>query len=1202
MTTAKRSIPIRKILTIAALVIIICLSLLLLSLALLPTLVSSQAVQTRIQTVLASSMKRQVTWSDMTLTWSDGLALSGLKLGAGPAPLIKSGVDQLVIAPGISRGADGRFGIDLAVKITNVQAELAPGPPKAPPPPGKDPLTLMAEAIQKIQGLDFPLPVDLRVQVEVAPLRVTYRTPAPGKQLHLDDFSFHLAMPSLATQPVVAELNGRVVVDGRDMGKVNFSAKVSDLVTRERRIRLASAQFAVTAAAPGTSLTLDGGLGLTDGFSALGKLDLPPLLAVAHPFIPPATPELSGTLELLLRAKADAGRDLHATVTLAGTGLAAHGGALKAKRVGPLDVKLGQRIVTDHRRQRVEFPGGTLVIPELLAAAWNAAVTNPTVPARSLDLQFGPVRLDLARARAVAAPFLPPDTPVKDLSGELTLRTLNLKLNGPGNSGDLAVADLGVTLPRLRVALKKGELAAADVELLLEKVSCPLIAKLPVKLALDLRWNVKNAVLSGAQPLSIKGARGAVGVAVSELNLKSASPRNIAASIVVTQSLDLDRGSSGTQFSVEKAHQQLRLLARLAENGDIEAALPECSFTAAALQGKKDGKRIGPLPLTASLTATDLRLAAASGAKPSFKHADVKISAGDALQLAVEAALSGASPQRATSNGSVRLDLQRALPLVAAFIPPDLKGDGIVSAAWDLAAPLPANAPAAEVHPLRRARTALSLFDTCEVSIKLDKVSATVPSATGPVTVAGLQSAPDLRIVSAKKGESVRLAGGLRLSGVNGLPGAAGKIPSPRGSFDFDGQLNGWREFRLSEALRIDPLAVVHEAELNVSRIDTLLDEKQPFSVATLVKRLDATLLATVDGEFSRDLKALLPGVDLAGAITSALRVDLAAGRELALRCSLATREFGAQLANGTKIEGLRSDIAINRNYSLAVASPGERWTPLSAALVRPAAVAAANPGAAGIIGRIHDDLRGDVRGTRSFSIRKVTTKAAGVPLVLTALEGDLLFSQESTGLGFFQADLLGGTILARSLFDLKPPVPVIGAAGSFSNLDITYLLPKDAKRQQADQDAEITGEMTLTVPLIAEQRELSEQLRLALNIRKIGSNTLERALFSLDPYERNEQLVAQRKMLRLGSLKGLRATAVDGAFSMEGEAQIKGVAVLLPSVDRVRISELPLRQELVKYREKIMALRGFLDLVRADTLVVGPKGELTLKRRSYEK
>jgi hypothetical protein len=275
---------------------------------------------------------------------------------------------------------------------------------------------------------------------------------------------------------------------------------------------------------------------------------------------------------------------------------------------------------------------------------------------------------------------------------------------------------------------------------------------------------------------------------------------------------------------------------------------------------------------------------------------------------------------------------------------------------------------------------------------------------------------------------------------------------------------------------------------------------------------------------------------------------------------------------------------------------------PLSASLVRPAAVAAANPGAAGIIRRIHNDLRGDISGTRSFSIRRISTKAAGVPLLLTALEGDLLFSQEKTGLSFFQGDLLGGTLLASSVFDLKAEIPVLDAASSFSNIDITYLVPKTAKMQQMSQDAEITGEMSLTAPLTSEQRELFEQLRLMLNIRKIGSHTLERALFSLDPYERNEQLVAQRKMLRLGTLKGLRATAVDGAFSMEGEAQIKGVSAKLPNVDRVRISELPHRQELVKYREKIMALRGFLDLVRADTLVVGPKGELSLKRRSYEK
>jgi hypothetical protein len=1200
MTTTKRNIPVKKILTIAALTIAVGLSLLLLFITFLPALISSQSVQTRIQKTLSTSMKRQVTWSSLTATWSDGFALTGLKLVDGPAPLLKSDIEQLVISPGIGRGSDGRFGVDLVVRIKNVQAELAPGPPKAVPPPGKDPLTLLAEAIQKIQGLDFPLPLDLRVQADIAPVQVIYRVPAPGKQLQLQDFSFHLAMPSLATKPVIAEANGRVTVGGREMGRVTFGAKVSDLVTKERRIHLASALFAVAAAAPGTSLTLSGGLSQADGFAARLKLDLPRLLAVARPFVPPNVPELAGTIELLLKAKADANRDLHATVTLDGSGLVAGGGSLKAKRVGPLNVKLQQLISTDHLQQKVDFPGGAITVPGLLDAKWSATVNRPTASGRTVNAALGPLRLDLAKARSIAAPFLPPDTPVKDLSGELTLRSLDLKLNGPGNNGELAVAGVGVKLPRMGLTLKKGKLTATDIELLLDKAACPLVARLPNRLTAELRWSVKNAAMSGAQPLSIQGAHGTVGVEVSDLNLKSASPRKVAASAIVTQSFDLDHVSSGTMIVMEKVHEQLRFLVRAADNGDIAANLPQFTFTAASLQGVRAGKRFGPLPLSASLKAADLRLSAAKGAKPTLKHSDAKISVGDAMQLVAEATLSESSPQRAASRGTARLDLRRALPLAAAFVPAGLKADGVVSAAWDLAAPLPDNAFVADKNRLRNARAVLSLLDTFEMSLKLDTISATVPSANGAINVTGLRSAPDLRIVATKRGESVQIEGGLLFSGLIGLPGTAGKLPLQHGSFLFNGQLTGWREFRLSEEFRIDPLTVAHEAELNVSRIDALFDEKEPFTPATLIKRLDATLLATFDTSFPRDLKPLIPGVDLGGRAAASLRVDLAAGRELALRCSLKTDDFGAQLANGTKLEGMRSDIAINRVYSLAVASPGDRWTPLSTALVHPVPATTANPGAAGIIGRIHDDLRGDVRGTRSFSIRRLTTKAAGVPLVITALEGDLLFNQENIGLSFFQADLLGGTILARSLFDLKPAVPVIAAASSFSNLDITYLLPKDAKNRQTDQDAEINGEMNLTAPLTPEQRELFEQLRLALNIRKIGSNTLELALFSLDPYERNEQLVAQRKMLRLGTLKGLRATAVDGAFSMEGEAVIKGVAVQLPNVDRVRISELPQRQELVKNREKIMALRGFLDLVRADTLVDGPKGELSLKRRSY--
>ncbi len=1200
MSTFMHKIPVKRICKIAVFAIFAGVLLLSVTLASLPTLINSHTVQNRIQKALSSSMKRQVAWSNLVMTWPAGLTLSGFTFGDGPAPLLRAEIDRITIVPGFGRGTDGGFGIDLTIRIHTVRADLAPGPAKPPSPkPAKDPLTLLAETIQKVQKLDVPLPVDLRVMVEVAPMQVTYHAPPPGKQLQLRDFSLRFAMPSLAARPVTAEVNGRVSANGHDVGNVTFNAKVSDLVTKTSRVHLASALFSVDTTAPGTSMTLTGGLSQSEGFAARVKLDLPGFQAIAGPFIPPTVPKLEGNFELLLRAKSDANRDLHASLTIDGSGLAARGGSLKAKKVGPLDLKLRQLIATDHTRQRVDFSSGTLSIPGLLDAAWNASVTRPTSPERALEIRFGPLRLDLARVFSLSAPFIPATVPVTDIAGEASLRSLILHLNGPGNHGTLAVNGFGIIIPRVRLALVKGDLTAENTELTLDMAECPLSATVPTRLTADLLWSIGKTRLSGVEPLTVLGMRGKVGVALSDLNLKGASPRRVSASAVMTQTLDLDRASLGIRLTAENVHEQLRILARAADNGEITADLPEFAVTVDSLHGTQSGRRIAPFPLAASLTATDLHITTVKGVRPTLKHAAAVISAGDFLRFTADAALSGASPQRATSSGTARIDLHRALPYAAPFAPKGLKADGVVTAVWDMAGPLPEKALSAEKHPLRNARTVLSLFDTLEFGLKLDTISASVPSARGTITVTGLRTGPELHFVTARKGESARFDGGLLFAGVNGLPGAAGKLPVQHGSFVFNGELSGWREFRLSEALRIDPLALSHEAELNVSRIDALLEEKEPFNTVTLLKRLDATLIAGFDGKFSRGMKQLLPGFDVAGTVSSAVRVDLSAAHELALRCSLSTKDFDVQIANGTKVEGLSSDIAVNRVYSLA-ASTGERWTPLSTALIRPAAVVPENPGAAEIIGRIHDDLRGDMNGARSFTIRRVTTKASGVPLVITALEGDLLFTREMSGLSFFQADLLGGTLLARGLFDLRPEVPNITAAGSFSHLDITYLLPAENRKRQGDQDAEITGEMSLTAPLTAEQRELFEQLRLALNVRKIGSNTIERALFSLDPYERNEQVVAQRKMLRLGGLKGLRATAVDGAFSMEGEAYIKGVTVDLPKVERLRISELPLRRELVKNRSAIKTLRGVLDLVRADSIVVGPKGELSLKRRKY--
>ncbi|MDD2856246.1 MAG: hypothetical protein PHU01_12010, partial [Desulfuromonadaceae bacterium] len=1086
--------------------------------------------------------------------------------------------------------------------IKNVRAELAPPPTKPEPPSSKDPLTELAESIQKIQKLDFPLPVDLSVMVDVAPINIEYRSPLPKKSLQLHDFSFRFEMPSLAVDPITANMEGRVNVDNRKVGKVDLRAKVSNLTTRERRIHIASALFDVESDVPGIYLKFTGGLTQVDGFNANCRIELPELFSVAAPFIPHNTPLLSGELKLLLLARADKNSNLQADFRFDASALSATGGAIGKKRVGPLDITLNQKITTDHLKETVVFSDGNLVIGRAVDASWSASVKRPTFSDRTLDVLLGPIQIDLQKTVSITAPFLPSKSPVREIAGEVFLRSMNLNLNGAEDRGTVVVSGLGVKLPVLKIQQKSGELKLEGLDILLDRLNSPLRNKLPTKLTADLNWSVKRALLSGGREISLQGGRGTFGLIVEDLDLKSKSPYKVTASAVVTQTLDLDHALIGTDLSLENIHKQVRLSGYAAEDGQIKAFIPEFVLKVGSLQGSNNKRHFGPVPISVAMTADGVKLSADKGSRPSLDGVSADVAIGNIIHLNANAALSATSPQKATSRGNITLDLLKATKFADSFLPSDLKAGGSAALNWNVAAPVPENGVVIDKNPLRAARGGFALCDNLELGLMLDNISAAIPLAKGTVRIAALNSKPGLRFLSTGKGELVSFDGGILLSGVSGLPGAAEKFKSQNASFLFNGELSRWSAMRLHEEFRAEPLAVLHEAELNIDRIDSLFDESLPLTADKFLKRLDATLFATTEAAFSREFTKLLSGVDLAGNFSGYARIDLTAGKELAIRTALKTRDFGAKLENGTEIEGMRSDLFFNRKYSLVSDTQSNQWIPLSASLVRPAAQPNSNTGAAGIVGRINEDLRGEQSGVRSFSIKRVTTKASGLPLLLTALEGDLLFTQEKTGLAFLQADLLGGTLLARGLIELKPEIPVFTAAGSFSDLDVTYLLPKELKKQSRNQDARITGEITLSAPLRTEQRELLEQLRLSANIRKIGADTIERALFTLDPYELNEQVVAQRKMLRLGSLKGLRATAVDGSFAIEGEAEIKGVEINLPRVERLRLSELSMRPELEKNRKKVMSLRALLELVRADTVYVGPNGEISLKRRSYEK
>ncbi len=1191
-----RTVRIGRLLLRTSLAALVVLLLLAGVIAALPAIVSLPSVQAKLRRSLATSLKRPVSWTALTVSWRDGLALRGLILGDGPAPLIRSSVGDLKFVPRVAY-LHGRPRVDLLLRVDGVSADLAPGPPKPPPAqPARDPLTAIAKAIQQLEAMDKSLPLDLGLQVAIGPLHLKFRDPKTGRTLVLDRGDIRLAMPSLADRPITAGVRGDLTVDGRTLEGLSLSAEIKDLVAAHR-IRPAGAQLAVTATLPGGTLTVDGGLLERDGIRTRLRLDLPRLTAAAGPLLPPATPRVQGAVTLNLHATVDKRQDLHADAALTGTRLALSGGRLKGGRIGPLELQLHQKIASDHRRQQVRFTGGRLNIGTMLDAGWEATVDRPASKDRDLSARLGPVRVDLRQALALAGPLLTKPLPVTELAGELRLQELTARLQGR-SKGEVRVSGLALELPHARIKQAKGGLTVDGVQARVEQAVMPLEAMRPTRVDAALAWSAKRCVLSGRQPVVLDGMNGGAQASITDLDLRSRSPRRVSARLDLTQTLALEQADLGPRLTVSKVHEQLAARAEATESGEIQISLPELRLSAGSVKAAAAGKNLPPLPVDALVTAAGIRLPAVKGTTPSMERASVTLKSGAALQLAGTGSLAGGT---GTTTGTLRVDLDRALPLAAPFLPKGASAGGITSLAWSLAAPVGIKPPAREKNPLRLARAALGLLERGDLTLTLANRRLVWPLASGKLTLAELRTSRPVRLVLPAKGSTIQAGGEIAFSGLSGLPGAGAKLPPQGGTLSLDGALNNWQSLALHEKMQLLPLGLSQQGEGTVGRLDALMDQDK-LTTALLLQRLDATLTTDVTARFPATLTPVPGGVEVAGTGNVGLRLNLTGGKNLAVHATAATRDLGLKLKNGTTVEGMTADLLFDRTYALARAAE-TGWTPLSASLVRPLPLQRGATGAAELANRVREDLRGQVQGSRRFTIRRVTLAGAKVPLELTALEGDLLLTPEEMGLSFFQTEALGGTLRLRGMLDLRPEVPALSTACSFSNLETFLLLPPDVRQRSRTRGEEtaVTGELSLDAPLATGQRELLEGIRMRLNLRRIGRETLERALFSLDPYERNEQVVAQRKLLRNGNLNWLRAGTLDGSFSLEGEVQVKGINVTLPPVERIRLAEMPLKKQMATTLSGIQKLRRLLDLVRADTIKISPEGKISLTRRNNE-
>ncbi|WP_136523757.1 translocation/assembly module TamB domain-containing protein [Geomonas ferrireducens] len=1188
------TIRLRRVLLVGSAVALAGLLLLALLLVSLPTLISTSPVQSLLRLGISKALKRPISWDDLTASWSRGIAISGLNLGEGPPPLLHAALKELKIVPGLSREeSSGRWRVSLEVKLAKLDADLAPGPQK-PKEKLPDPLTRIAEGVQKFHTMEWPLPVEVRAMVEAAPMTLRYADPESKRELLMNNFAFGLAVPSLSTLPVTASLTGEVAVDGGKAQPVRLKVRVADLVTAAHRIKPSRALFAVQAGLPGADFDVKGGVSRPEGLKARLQLSLAEVMKLAAPLAKKPLPELGGALQVALDGETDQAGDLRLALALDGERLSVSKLPGKRGKVAPLDLRLRQKLKSDHKRQQVTFSEGSLASPGLLTASWSAVVDRPTEKSRAVSVELSGVRLELSRAAALAAPFLGKALPLKDLTGNATLAKLTARFKGPENDGEVAVSGLALALPRLSLKRPAGAVQGEKIVLSLDRAVLPLKKMTPVRATAELSLSAATLEAAGKKLLRAQGVRGRVALNLSGIDLKG--KRAVADA---TQSLGIERLAVGEDLAFEKLREEVSLKGRVLSGGAVDASLPLLNLEAASLRARQGARVVTLRPFAARLAAEGVHLPAKGKGSPTVAQAHFTLAASDALTLTAQGALTGEGRQLAATKGEAHIDLRRLMPVAAPFLPAGFDAAGLASAAWDLSLPLPLAQAPAETNPLRKAKGGVALLERGELTVKLNDMDLKLPAAQGGYRIKGLSTAPQLRFSVPRADLPLAIDGGVRFAALEGLTGAAATLPLQSGALKLQGELSGWKELRLTEELTVASLGLSQVAELTVGRLDALMDERElKLDTATLLKRLDATMFAHLEGNFPPEAKQVIAGWRLAGNVAAGARVDLTAAKELKVRGYGKCRDLGVADGKGVGADGMRADLVLDRTYALAQGK-GESWEPLSTALVRPAPVAPFAVANSDLANRIYQDLRGESSGPRKIGVRSASFRSGALPLAASALEADLLLEPESLGLSFFQAEFAGGTVRARGMIDLTGATPVLSTYCNFSRLDPVLLFPA-AGSLRPGGEGELTGELSLSAPLATEKRALLEGMRMNLNLRRFSSRVLDRALFAVDPYQRNEKIVAQRKALKMADLKGLRVSAVDGALDCEGELAVKGVDVAIPRIDRLRLSELPIDNELKSLIQAIRSSQLLLDLVRSDTLVVDEKGKLSLKRRKH--
>ena len=1203
--------------------ILFALILLLVALLLVPSIVSTQWSKAQLEDQASQMIHRPVRIGALHWTWNRGISLKGLEIADDPHFSHKpiASIDRILIDVNIPQLAHGKLAFNLEVEglhchlIRDKNGQTNFGLLLSSLTPPKEPLPISAPEDRRPTP-SFTLPLDLNGRVSMDKISIDIEDRAQEHLLSIHDASLLLDIPSLTEKPIQLQIHMEQEMDGKPLPPLRLGVRIEGLIDSGRGLNLKGASVNIDGSLPGFRVQAAGSLG-DMGLKGRMQLDLASLLLAIRPFLPPSLPYASGKLEMEMTASLDTENAIDFDVKLTGMDLTASGGPLRENRVGPVNLKLLHQGSLNARSGILHIRKGEIQIQENSRLSWSGTIKGLNEPQRQTDLLIGPVSLDLDELLSLSKAFVPGgftlDAENKKVGSRPGLRLREIRISGSVPSGPTRVELQGfdLTIPYIKTAAPGGAIIARDMTLGIEKGEILLRSFFPAETSLTANLNLGDLRLSGKNEFEIKQLSiPRLLFAATDVALNERALFGITASIDLDESLTLGTLNAPSKTTLRQLQHSMRAQFVMPPSPTLTAHVKRITLSTPSLSLKPPSHN----PITTSLEmegeVKGLNIHRLKPFQFDLQRLRARLSAGDFLQVDIKALTRHSGLKRLDTSGQIALDLKKLTAMLPTPMKPKGAFKGKVEVDWNFRGRRPDNREIRHLTnkaiPLPERMRDMGFIENLEITAKLKDLGVALPLKPGSFfKAAKINSTFPLKL-DLKNGLSrASLEGKIVFGKIDELPLPLKLLKPLQATISFSGVLEDLRDLQLSETMQIEPLGIRQSLNISLTRIDRLLGKGDKLGLPLLLEKLEGSLVTAVQADLGPALSQYTRGIFLEGPLKAGIEIRLDGERQLSARPYLKSEGLNISMKNRLNINDLKANINLEKQFKILV--PVKKGSPARAA-TSPLSVQVLQPqGSAGSLSpegirnrmdrRLMEDLRGRIAKRPSLSFDSAHIETGTFWLDISNYEMEFRLARSLPSIDYFQFDLMGGTTVGAVSISQDRDLFILHMESSFSGLDADRLSPflllpgpkknSSQKSENLPGDTELSGELSLRLPVSEDPDQVLNNLSATLRLTHIGSRTLERFLYAMDPYESNETISRQRNILRQGTPRWIDLEIRHGNLSLTGEVEVKGVSVQLPSIERLNVTALPLHRKLQKHLSSLGPVVNALKALSADAIII---------------